>query len=149
MTQTVPYRANAVPWKDENLIFGAEHAIKGLMSSSAVTPSLWEVAYAPGPQVLSITETDVAISPLNQSASRAFEVVLRQVLQRSREWESKLKTAATFDQVEMDLGVEKEIVLHMPPYARKAVRVRARYTGPAKPKVVYDPPPEDEERGQE
>lgn len=148
MTQTVPYRADVVPWKSENFIFGAEHVSKGLGSSSAVTPSLWKGAYAPGPQVLSITETDVAISLLDQPASRAFGEVLCQILERAREWPSKLETAAEREQVEMILGVEREIVIQMLPYARRAVNVRAKYMGPAKPKVVYDPLLEDEEPSQ-
>jgi hypothetical protein len=49
----------------------------------------------------------------------------------------------------MDLGVEREIVLRMPPYASRKVKVRAKYAGPAKPKVVYDPLPEDAKHSQE
>lgn len=148
MTQTGAYRADVRSWKDEPIIGGTGPGMWESSSFSTVTPS-WQVLPAQKHEVSSIEETDAVISLLKQGASRAFEAVQRQILHRSQEWVGTLEAAAALEQIKIDLGVERELVLRMPPYARRTVRVRVKYTGPAKPKVVYDLLPEDEDHSRE
>jgi hypothetical protein len=144
MTQIVTRYANVVARKDENIIFGTAAGFSGSPSSSAVTAPWSGIPFQEAQKAPSVKEINVMPSVLHQTAARAFEKARSQILQRASEWVDRLESVTALDEVEMKLGVEKEIVLHMPPHSKRRVTVRAKYVGPAKPQVVYDPLPEDE-----
>jgi hypothetical protein len=82
--------------------------------------------------------------PQCATLARSFGMAIHKALQTQQEWANKQESRSTIEQTELELGVEREIVVRVPPYSKRNVKIRAKRIGRATPRVVFDPLPENE-----
>lgn len=106
--------------------------------SSGVTPSLIPISDRPEyygePRGEEIEHFDVEFDTI----ARSFGTFLRELQGKYVDaW--ALIGGSPLTRAEMELGVEREIVVRMSPASSRDVKVRAKYMGRAQPNVVFDP----------
>ncbi|MBI4488293.1 MAG: hypothetical protein HY694_04350 [Deltaproteobacteria bacterium] len=116
---------------------------QGFVISSGVTPSILGFPERVEIQDVlphEINEFDVLLCDTwAQLVERSVKKLQQQFLEKITE----IGQSSSLDRIEMELGIEREIVVCMSPLSRKSVKVRAEYIGRAKPSIVFDPVPED------
>lgn len=108
-----------------------------VVTSSGVTPSL--IPFSDKFELLreSLGEELQPFDVEFDNIARLFAGLFREIQDRYADtW--TLIGSSSFATTELELGVEKEIVVRMSPLSSRDVKVRAKYMGRARPNVVFD-----------
>lgn len=83
-------------------------------------------------------DEDSALAPVQTSVARYFYYDLLQELKaKAAEWQRAEEER--WEKLEMEIGVERDIVLKTPNIPKRRITATLRYRGRLKPKLYYDP----------
>lgn len=106
--------------------------------SSGVTPSLISISDRPGFYGELGGEDIEHFDVEFDAAARSFGLFWRELQDKYFDMWTLVGTLA-LTRTEMELGVEREIVVRMAPLSSRDVKVRAKSVRRARPRVVFDP----------